>query len=342
MIRIQTAILDKVKNATQLDQLHEFLQYAIELEHSTIPPYLTAMISLKPEKNREIWNIIHSVVVEEMLHMTIAANILNALKGKPVVNKEGFVPAYPGPLPLGIRDGLIVGLEAYSTRVVKDVFMEIEEPENPLNFPVKSAAADNTYATIGLFYKAIQEKIAELADHHLPGNPKYQVTGFFDEDLLFPIKTKQQAIAAIDIIVEQGEGTETSPLDGEDELAHYYLFAELYHGKRLVKDGSSFSYSGAPIPFDAAAVYPLAPNTKVADLPAGSEARRRAHEFNVAYSKLLNALHRTYNGEPDFVKHSIGLMFDVKLKGERLAEIPFPGKAGFTVGPPFEFVDVTF
>lgn len=342
MIRIRKELLDKVKSATSLDQLHEFLQYAIELEHSTIPPYLTAMISLKPEKNREIWTIIHSVVVEEMLHMTIAANILNALNGKPVVNKPGFVPAYPGPLPLGIRDGLIVGLEAYSTTIVKDIFMEIEEPEHPLNFPVKSLAADETYATIGLFYKTIQNKINELADNHLPGNPKYQVTGYFDERLLFPIKTKQQAIAAIDIIVEQGEGTETSPLDGDHELAHYYLFAELYHGKRLVKDGDSFSYSGAPIAFDAAGVYPLAPNTKVADLPDHSEAKQRAQEFNVSYSKLLNALHRTYNGEPDFMKHSIGLMFDVKLKGEKLAELPFPGRDGFTVGPPFEFVDVTF
>jgi hypothetical protein len=41
--------------------LHDLVQAAIRLEFSTIPPYLTAMLSLRPGANREIWgNILRS------------------------------------------------------------------------------------------------------------------------------------------------------------------------------------------------------------------------------------------------------------------------------------------
>ena len=39
-------------------ELHRYLQNAIELEHSTIPPYLTAMFSLRPGVNRRIGELI--------------------------------------------------------------------------------------------------------------------------------------------------------------------------------------------------------------------------------------------------------------------------------------------
>ena len=46
------------------------LQQAVELEHSTIPLYLYSLYSLDRNSNREISDILQSVVVEEMLHMT--------------------------------------------------------------------------------------------------------------------------------------------------------------------------------------------------------------------------------------------------------------------------------
>src|SRR5690606_1406942 len=120
-----------------------------------------------------------SIVIEEMLHMTIAANILNALGGHPVINSADFVPEYPGPLPMGIGNGLIVGLEKYSADVVKNVFMEIEEPENPIVFKSVNLAEMPTYSTIGQFYQAIQQKIEELAPDNLPGDKSKQVTSSF-------------------------------------------------------------------------------------------------------------------------------------------------------------------
>jgi Ferritin-like len=47
------------------------LERALELEHSTIPPYLYALYSLDENKNGAIADIIQAIVIEEMLHMTL-------------------------------------------------------------------------------------------------------------------------------------------------------------------------------------------------------------------------------------------------------------------------------
>ncbi len=348
MLFINKSFVQEVHAAKTHKDLHHLMQNAVELEHATIPPYLTAMFSIKPGTNKEIRDIIHSVVIEEMLHMTIACNVLNALGGSPAINKKEFVPAYPGPLPMGIGGdmGLIVGLERYSKKQVKKVFMEIEQPEDPIHFPkVKTGAMleseEAQFSTIGEFYEAIQKKIAKLPGKKLPGNPALQVsTPFYPESELFPIHTKTDAIKALDIIIEQGEGTPDSPIDPEGELAHYYRFEELFVGRKLVKDPSvkeGYSFSGPKIPFSPRNVFPIYPNTKTADLPDG-EAKTKIIQFNYTYRKLLNGLHRTFNGEPNFFENTIGLMFDLKLYAEKLCAIPFPGKSGYTVGPSFEFV----
>ena len=70
-----------------LDTLHDlqsWLQRAVEMEHATIPVYLSAMYSIKQsakEKNSYVSNLISSIVVQEMQHMCLAANVLNAIGG---------------------------------------------------------------------------------------------------------------------------------------------------------------------------------------------------------------------------------------------------------------------
>nr|WP_315224569.1 ferritin-like protein [uncultured Flavobacterium sp.] len=342
MLKISPKFVNSIINAESLEELFPLLQNAIELEHATIPPYLTALFSFKPNTEAEIRKVIHSIVIEEMLHMTIAANILNALGGKPDISNPNFVPNYPTHLPMGIGEGLIVGIEKYSPELVKNVFMEIEEPENPIVYEkTANKSALPTFRTIGEFYMALQKKIDELAPEKLPGDPARQVTSsFFDSNLLYPILTKHDAMSAINIIVEQGEGTTTSPIDEEGELAHYYRFQELYVGKELVKNPTApngYSFSGPAIPFDANNVQPIFPNTKANMLPEGSEERRQVDIFNNSYSDLLNGLHRTFNGEPEYLNNTIGVMFDLRLTSQKLAEMPFPGKKGYTIGPSYEF-----
>src|SRR5579872_2561829 len=85
--------------------LYKALQTAIELEHSTIPPYLYALYSLDPARNASIYALILSIVQEEMLHMSLACNVLNAIGGKPVIDRAKFIPQYPGPLPGSVAEG---------------------------------------------------------------------------------------------------------------------------------------------------------------------------------------------------------------------------------------------
>ena len=173
----------------------------------------------------------------------------------------------------------------------------------------------------------------------------YLIVKFGDKSLACRY-VETDSIKAIDIIVEQGEGTSEgahggSPLDPDGELAHYYRFAELYYGRRLVKDESApggYSYSGPIFPFEVDGLWRLEPNTKAADLPEGSAQRRQADQFNYVYRKLLLTLHQAFNGEPEKFDATIGLMYDVKLVGERLVAMPYPNKVGLQCGPPFEYV----
>jgi hypothetical protein len=84
---------------TSLESLREHLQWAVELEHSTIPPYLCALYSIEPGRNVEATEVVSSVLVEEMLHLTLAANLLDAVGGRPRLAIPKMMPGYPRPLP---------------------------------------------------------------------------------------------------------------------------------------------------------------------------------------------------------------------------------------------------
>jgi rubrerythrin len=88
---------------TSLESLQEHLQWAIELEHSTIPPYLCALYSIEAGHNAEATEVLSSVMVEEMLHLTLAANLLNAVGGRPRLDIPEMLPDYPHSLPHGDR-----------------------------------------------------------------------------------------------------------------------------------------------------------------------------------------------------------------------------------------------
>ena len=191
------------------------LQQAIELEHATLPTYLYALYSLKPGTNERIARLVLSVIMEEMLHMALACNILNAVGGHPMINKPDFIPTYPGPLPGGVESDLQVPLSPFSLSLIECVFMVIEEPEDPLHFPVKLAAEAQPQLTIGQFYERIKQAIVELSktENIFTGDRSYQLTHGFPSSELIAVYDVATASTAIDTIVEQGEGTHTSPLD---------------------------------------------------------------------------------------------------------------------------------
>src|SRR4051812_1167970 len=86
-----------------IDDLRRHLQWAIELEHATIPPYLCALYSLDPARNPEAAQVVGTVLAEEMIHLALAANLLNAVGGAPRLDTPDLLPPYPHPLPHGDR-----------------------------------------------------------------------------------------------------------------------------------------------------------------------------------------------------------------------------------------------
>ncbi len=341
MIKLRPEIITGIRAASTPEELGFYLQNAIELEHSTIPPYLTAMLSLRTGTNVDISRLIREIVIEEMLHMTIAANILIAIGGSPAINKIDFIPKYPGPLPMNIGD-LEVGIEAFSIELVKNTFMAIEEPENPIPIKTPEAAlAPPEYATIGQFYDAIQAQIKALGPSIFvkPCAPPQVVDSTWFGDRLFVITNPDTACRAIDLIKIEGEGTSESPFQSPGEPAHYYRFGEIAAGRRIIRTPDGFAYGGAPILFDPSGVWPLRPNCKIADFASGTQARTRIEAFAYNYSSLLNSLHNTFNGAPEQLDTAIGIMYDLRVGAVALMETDTGDSGGQTVGPSFEFVD---
>jgi len=343
MIKLRRRYVEQVADARAAQDLFEPLQNAIELEHSTIPPYLTAVLSLKAGVNDMIGGLIRNITGQEMLHMCIVSNILIAIGGRPSINHAGFAPSYPGPLPMNIGGAdFRVGIEAFSKDLVQRVFMAIEEPEKPLHINDK-LLLETDYATIGAFYRALQAKIVQLGDGVFdPGSVSRQVLEgrWFPADQLFPITDAASAVRAIELIVLQGEGTSSEPWESPGVLAHYYRFGEIHAGRTLVAQGAGFAYAGAPIPFDDNGVYPIKPNCKLADFVPDTQAYTRLAQFNYTYNSLLNALHACFNGAPDKLDSAIGLMYSLRIEAVALMQTPIDGAGGLTVGPSFEYMQL--
>lgn len=281
---------------TSPDGLREALRTAIRLEHATIPPYLYALYSLKPV-NRPVADVIASVVTEEMAHMVLAANVLAALGAGPDAPDAQFVTAYPNPLPDLIAQDLDVGLRPFSRDLVRDVFMEIEEPSRD----------DPGAMTIGRFYRDIIDALGELPASAFLADRTRQLVWPWRIDRSEPraatpvpieVTDRDSAIRALELIIDQGEGTNRER-DDEGQLAHYYRFERIVTGQ---------------IPFDAGGVWNVPINPRLGDYEAGSPARAACETFSRTYTGLLQCLHRAIDGSPGQLTQAIGLMHSLGVQ----------------------------
>src|SRR5262245_52254741 len=101
-----------------VESLREHLQTAIELEHSTLPPYLCARGSLKDGSNEVARAVVQSVALEEMLHLTLAANVLNAVGGTPVLDSPRLMPGHPTTLPHS-DSSIVLSLRPFSREAIE-------------------------------------------------------------------------------------------------------------------------------------------------------------------------------------------------------------------------------
>ncbi|HWE38406.1 MAG TPA: ferritin-like protein [Isosphaeraceae bacterium] len=326
----------------------EALRAAIRLEHATIPPYLYALYSLDPARNADVAGLLRSVVREEMLHMALACNVLNALGADPELDRREFLCPYPGPLPGGVEGQLTVHLAPFSADQL-EAFLTIESPRKPIDIPVLARTWDmaaEAPPTIGEFYGEIKAKIADLGDAALSKEPRHQVG---PELLRGAVVVTDVATVrrAIEVIVEQGEGTAQSPLAAaqSNRFAHFYRFMEIKKGGRLVVNPDAppdappeekYAYDrNQPIAFDPEGVYPVPTDPSSAAYPAGGAARNACDRFNSTYTDLLKVLQATFTGEHGRFRAAIGLMMSLKQQAQAMMSGSSP--VGIHVGPSFEW-----
>ncbi len=370
MIRIKKSIVDAVRNAVTPQDLYPALQLAVSLELSTIPVYLCGLFTLKEagagQANANLAEIIQSVVDEEMLHMCIAANTMIALGGAPVMNTATTVPHYPGPLPGDTDDGLIVQLLPFSVdAAVLNTYMRIEEPDvilqpsGPNKIPLAPAPPPQPgqFQSIGDFYQAIIAQLPALPAKSINPDPtspnqKNQVVNVFYTTPPEPaaITDIPSAVAALNVIIDQGEGSsaspeEVDPVDPNETAAHFYRFAEIVMGRSIVVSGNTYDFSGSPLTFDATSsgVYNMFPNPTLAAmqplLSAGDF--QICQNFSAAYTALLDALNDVFNGKPAGIQHAINKkMFPLVTAASNVLAIP-AGSTGYTAGLCFEIFHPT-
>ncbi|MFF3912085.1 ferritin-like protein [Streptomyces sp. NPDC001852] len=337
------------------DDLISYLHVAMALEHATIPPYLTAYYSIRSTTNSDAAHIIRVVAVEEMLHLTLVANVLNAIGGTPDLTRPGFVPSYPAYLPDGEND-FTVDLRPLSPEAV-ETFCKIERPGQApsadarlLRTPDSGSrvlafsptAEGMRFYSIGEFYAEIIEGLEKVAagDPKLfCGDPALQVGAeyfYSGGGGVIVVSDLDSACRALRFIAAQGEGLDSGIYDADGELAHYYRFRQLQLGRYYQVGDDPDAPSGPPLGISWDDVYKVKVSARLADFPAGSELARAARDFNAQYGAFLALLTRAFNGQPDLLQDAVCDMFRLRDGFNRLVRNPLPGSDGLHAAPTFE------
>ncbi|MFC9929021.1 ferritin-like protein [Streptomyces sp. NPDC127190] len=303
--------------------LRAALQVAAEIELSTIPPYLCAWWSVT-DRGCEAARLIQRIVGDEMYHLGVVCNLLAAVGGRPRLRRAA--PVYPGPLPGGVRAGVNVYLSGLTRSFVHDVMMAIEAPDEPL------ARKRELSPGIGDFYGGLLEAFHRTAPEL---SAEGQLSSRIGADELKPVANLDDVEQAIEIIKEQGEGTAGSPADAyqDDHPAHYYAFAEIYHGRQLRRTEHGWHFTGAPVPFPEARPMARVPAGGWPDPP--EQVQRLLDRFDGTYTDVLAALEDAWSGGGSrSLGAAIRSMRAMEAPAVELMEIPLHHRPG-TYGPQF-------
>ena len=350
-----------------VDELKDFLHLAMKIEHATIPPYLTALYSIQPGTNQDVFNILRVIVVEEMLHLTLAANLLNSIGGNPNLNKPGFVPSFPTFLPGGEEDFKVhlLPLCPESLRT----FLDIERPTMPsgeaqglLRRRYKAGSAllgvhprrpELRFYSIGAFYSAVERGFQRLEEEARAARKTIFVSESDDSrqvgaeqfysggGKLFEVTDLDTACKAIQKIIQQGEGVTDKLRDDQGELAHYYRFEQIDKRRYyLPEDNQPGSPTGPTFEVDWNSVYSVGRDVKLKDMLADAELHAAGVAFNNDYAAFLKVLTDAYNGKPYLIADAVPMMFTIRNRMYELIRNPLPGRDEHA-GPTFELYGPT-
>ncbi len=331
------------------EQLIALLTEASEIEHGLMCCYLYAAFSLKTgedsgltseqlESTRRWRGLIVDVAVEEMLHLGLVANLMSAVGATPHFARPNF-PVASGYHPSGVT----VELSRFCAEAV-DHFVYLERPEG-VELPdgasfgmtqsyVRATRADilvpsaQDFLTVGHLYRAIEDGFARLcdslgADALFIGNRQAQMTpeisGFPE---LIPVFDVDSAKAAIESIVEQGEG---SP--GHSEDSHYNKFCNIRDDLATMRAADPGFDPAWPAARNPVMRKPPTPDGKVH--VSHPEAANLLDIANAAYGLMLRCLMGAFGqtsasdqNRKALYGAAIDLMHAVAPLAERLAQLP--------------------
>lgn len=335
------ALPDEVKPENRLALLKQTLQQAVELEFATIPVYLMALWSIKDNLHPAARSI-RNVVQEEMLHLSLASNMLAAIGGRPSLYNPGERGLrFPARLPGDVHPELILRLSGLTDDALDD-FLEIELPQGeisiePYQGKYKHSHGTNHSATIGALYDAIQHEFDSLRPAMSPDN---QISGPL---AWFVVDTPEKVHSAINWIKEQGEGAvQNTPEHMRTEgLSHFYRFWEVRKRRKIGRDPKTGKCAFMS-PLEFPDVWP------VAVVPDGGY---RQEDVSPDVWHLLCMFDRTYSGVVKLLESAWGqggqaamwkaieIMFDLEKYAIPLMQIQRPDGAG-NYGPHFRMVEV--
>jgi hypothetical protein len=347
------------------EELIYLLVEAAVLEHMVMLQYLYATFSLKqrvdegltPEQLAAVerWRkVVDGITVQEMLHLALASNLLAAVGMAPTFTRPSF-PQGSRYFPPRVEFRLLPFGEAalrHSLFLERPEGMDLSDAAGiePSGTAALAVGGDEIiprredFATVGHLYRGIAEGFRHLAgklgeERLFVGPPRAQATpALFRWPELLPVTDLASALAAIEEIVEQGEGAR-----GHWEQAHYGRLLGVLNEFLEVKRQDPAFEPARPV---VAAVVRLTddapPDQPVLDDPSTSAVM---DVFNVAYEMVLQTLVRlfTHTDESDeqldaLATAAVLLMATVlRPLGNAITELPAgPSHPGRTAGPSFE------
>jgi ferritin-like protein len=357
--------------AEHREELVWLLAQACELEHGLMCEYLFAQFTLKRSTGEGVsdqqlakvaaWEqVLIDVIKQEMLHLALATNLLTAIGAAPHLHRPNF-PILSRWYPPGVQ----VALVPFGERALRH-FIYLERPEGmdlgdaegfaavgqaqPLTDGEELMAVPEDYQTVGHLYRGIEQGLERLVKRYgesgvFIGPPQAQATtAVFEWSELTAVTDLASAKAAIELIVEQGEGAR-----GDWRNAHFGRFVALledYLASRAADPGFEPArpvepaYVRRPPDVEAETLTITDPLTaQIADL------------FNAIYEITLQALSRyfVHSGETDgqvttlatTAKHLMNRV--MRPLGSLLTTLPVgPDRPGVLTGPAFEIVQPSF
>lgn len=346
------------------EQLFHLLAEAAEIEHTLMCSYLYAAFSLKrngapglsPAEAEVVgrWRKdILAVATEEMTHLLLVSNLSIALGGQPHFARPNF-PVAPGYFPSGV----VVKLTPFSLETI-DHFVFLERPrgvhhddgegfEPETDYERREAhhglmPSVQDYTTIGRLYDALRSNLTastrRLGEQALFVGPVVSQVGpdVLSMDGVATIDGLDSALAAIDTIVDQGEGSRA-----DRENSHYQRFLTMRKQFLELKEANPAFAPAWPAAESPVMRLPPDPADKVfIDDPAAA----RVLDFtNAVYGLLIRFLLQAFGrqgksastAQRGYIDAAVALMHVLEKAASHLATMPAsPSRPGINAGMSF-------